>query len=125
MANGHGGARAGAGRKPKAEKYIATINEAERRIADRLPELIDHLFDLACGVFCEEADARRVYQERPDRAALVYLVDRVMGKPKELVEHSGEIEGATASVVVLMPDNGRGDRPRTEHDDPPSAGTPE
>lgn len=49
MANAHGGKRAGAGRKPKAEKFAPQIDRAEKRIADRLPELIDNQFALALG----------------------------------------------------------------------------
>lgn len=51
MANGHGGARPGAGRKAKAEKYAAQIAAAEDQIADRLPRLIGNLLKLADGGF--------------------------------------------------------------------------
>jgi len=44
-----GGARAGAGRKRTADKYASKINAAEKRIADRLPQLIDNLLYLANG----------------------------------------------------------------------------
>jgi hypothetical protein len=49
MPDGRGGARAGAGRKPKAEKYETEINVAERRIADKLPAIIGKLEELAMG----------------------------------------------------------------------------
>ena len=44
---GKGGARPGAGRKPKAVKYQAPINKAERQIVDRLPGLVETLVILA------------------------------------------------------------------------------
>lgn len=44
-----GGTRPGAGRKRKADKYQPQINKAEKRIADRLPQLIDNLMHLADG----------------------------------------------------------------------------
>lgn len=46
---GKGGARPGAGRKPKAKKYESLINQAEQRVADKLPEILDNLFKLADG----------------------------------------------------------------------------
>lgn len=51
MANGHGGARAGAGRKPKAQKFQAEIATLERGIADRLPQLLANMLLLADGGF--------------------------------------------------------------------------
>jgi hypothetical protein len=70
------------------------IVDAEQRIADRLPILIDRLFELAEG-------------PEPNLGAIKYLVDRVMGKPpsvhdlppatgctdQELVERAREVLG--------------------------------
>lgn len=81
-----GGKRPGAGRKPKAEKFQQPIAEGESRIADRLPWLIDKQFELAEGVWREETSAtgaRIVYKTPPDRQAIEYLINRVMGKPTE------------------------------------------
>jgi hypothetical protein len=96
MAGQNGGARPGAGRKPKAEKYKQPINKAERRIVDRLPDLIDSLLDLATGVQVEEVGddgEPRVYTRPPDRKAAEYLVNRIMGIPTARieVENSGEV----------------------------------
>lgn len=44
-----GGARPNAGRKLKTDKFKQPIAKAEKRIADRLPELIDNMFHLAMG----------------------------------------------------------------------------
>ena len=125
----HGGARPGAGRKPKAEKYEPEISAAERRIADRLPELLEHEFALATGgaerveslhelalsivvdshetnpsgvivktkkqLFPNAAPgemvlvSRKVITSEPARAAIEYLVDRILGKPTQAVELSG------------------------------------
>ena len=46
---GTGGRRPGAGRPRKADKFAGAIAKAEKRIADRLPELIDNMFSLANG----------------------------------------------------------------------------
>jgi hypothetical protein len=80
-----GGARPGAGRKPKAEKYQTPIQAAEQRIADRLPELIDRMFDLS---------------KEGDRDATVYLINRVMGKPTERVEAETN-NNSTLEVVYV------------------------
>jgi hypothetical protein len=84
MANGHGGARKGAGRKPKAQLYARQIRRAEKRIADELPDLIDRLSELAAGVRVvkqAEDGEEKVYRKPPDLRALRYLIDRIMGRP--------------------------------------------
>lgn len=89
---GAGGARPGAGRKRKAEKFKSPIEQAERQIADSLPALVGNMFELAKGVFTEEhtlEGKRYVYQRIPDRAANEYLINRVMGKPVERKEVTG------------------------------------
>jgi hypothetical protein len=113
-----GGARPGAGRKPKAEKFKLPIARAERRIADRLPELIDNLFALAAGVAVEEADAQghpRVYSRPPCYKSNAYLIDRILGKPKQAVEVGGPGGAPLAvpirTVEVVNPD-GRSDDDR-------------
>lgn len=106
---GKGGARPGAGRKRAADKYATAINQAERRIADRLPDLIDKLFELADGVTVMERDAHgreKVYDRPPDFKAASYLVDRVMGKPAQKLEaeHTGKDgEPLTLGYVILPP----------------------
>lgn len=66
--NGHGGAREGAGRKPKALRYADELAQAENKIIAALPDVIDGLIQAAkCG----------------DVAASRYLLDRVFGRVKE------------------------------------------
>lgn len=83
----NGGARPGAGRKRKAVKFETQIQRAEKKIADKLPTLIDKAFELAEGVLSEEFNIATmkvsVYQKPPDLGAIKYLVDRIMGKPTE------------------------------------------
>jgi|SRR6185437_8976031 len=103
MPNGHGGARPGAGRKPKATKYASEIADAERKIADRLPELVDNLFALAAGVKVEEA-ARDgtvdVFTRPPDRQANEYLLNRILGRPTE--RHQHEFSGLSDEEIIRM-----------------------
>jgi hypothetical protein len=92
----HGGARPGSGRKRKADKFAGPIDEAERRIADRLVDLIDYLFELAEGVTVQEKDRHgntKVYTRPPDRQAIEYLINRIMGKPTERTELAGQDGG--------------------------------
>lgn len=107
--SGRGGARPGAGRKARADKHSGAIAEAEQRIADRLPELIDNLLILARGVPVYRAkrgqepitdpgelagsDDADFYLEPPDYKANEYLLNRILGRPTERVEaeHSGDL----------------------------------
>lgn len=104
MVGKNGGARSGAGRKPKAEKYETAINRAEKRIADRLPELIDNMFRLATGVIVQDTDDEGetlIYQKPPDYKANEYLINRILGKPTERQELTGE-DGAPL-IPLLTP----------------------
>ncbi len=86
----NGGARPGAGRKPKAEQFKVPIAKAEKKIADKLPWLIEQALELATGVVVQEwgKDGPRIYLRPPDMKAIAYLVDRIMGKPTEHKEHT-------------------------------------
>lgn len=90
----NGGARPGAGRKPKDEKFKIPIAKAEKKIADKLPMLVDKALELAEGVLVEDINIitleRSVYQKPPDLGAIKYLLDRIMGKPTERRELTGE-----------------------------------
>lgn len=125
MANGHGGARPGAGRPRKREKHAGAVTRAEKQIADRLPGVVERMLELADGVTVQETDgngAVRVYTRPPDRAACQYLIDRILGRPRERQEIGG-VNGAPiavehTAVSIYIPDNGR------DSDDPAAAGTP-
>ena len=102
MAGKNGGARPGAGRKPNAEKYARPIAAAEKKIADRLPHIVDKLLELGEGVQVqrETEDGPVIYTTIPDRQALQYMTDRIMGKPKDRgdqhITHTG-------GVTVYLP----------------------
>jgi len=65
MANGHGGARPGAGRKPKALQYQGEVTAVEERIVRMLPRLVDKLYEMAM-----DGDIR----------ANRYLIERILGR---------------------------------------------
>lgn len=99
---GGGGARIGAGRKPKFERFATAIQRAEKRIADRLPELIDTLFELSEGITVREFDAKgeaKIYDRPPDFRAAAYLVDRVLGKPTQAVD--AEVSGSGGGAIRI------------------------
>lgn len=64
-----------AGRPRKADKFAKPIAAAEKQIAAWLPELIQKQMELA---------------REGDRAAIEYLINRLMGKPTERQEHDVE-----------------------------------
>ena len=102
MADTRGGARPGAGRKAKRDKYGTAIQRAEKQIVDKLPQLIDNMMALADGVLVEETTltgGRVVYQRPPDRQANEYLINRIMGKPTERQEVSGP-EGEALRITI-------------------------
>jgi hypothetical protein len=66
--NGHGGAREGAGRKPKALQYENEIATAEAQILAALPDVIESLICRA---------------QNGDVSAAKYLIDRVFGRIAE------------------------------------------
>jgi hypothetical protein len=113
---GKGGARAGSGRKPKRDKDPDAILAAEARIRRRLPELVDNMFRLAEGVRVQEElpDGSPItYARPPDRQSIVYLMDRVMGKPIERLEHEirnlsdDQLRERTMAALALVGRNGR------------------
>ena len=65
MTNNHGGARAGAGRKPKALLYADMAACAEQKVAEALPAIVDALIESAKG---------------GDLGAAKYLCDRILGR---------------------------------------------
>jgi flavin-binding protein dodecin len=97
---GLGGARPGAGRKPKAEKFKRQINATEKAIAEALPQATAQLRKLAEGEFevVEETwrlesgakkprlVERRVKTALPDLKAIVYIINRILGPPKSEAE---------------------------------------
>ena len=90
-----GGARPGAGRKKVRERFARPVEDAEKKIADRLPELIEILFRLA---------------DRGDYKSAAYLVDRVLGKPRQSVdaELTGK-DGEDLRITVKYADAGTND----------------
>ena len=113
-----GGSRVGAGRKTAADKALRENFQAIARdlIVDELPGLVGNLVSLAKGVKTTNKEGG-VYTTLPDREANKYLLDRVLGRPMQAVEHSGKDGAALVNVQVYLPDNGRA-RPASTPDLP-------
>jgi hypothetical protein len=105
---GRGGARSGAGRKPKRDTDPNAILEAEARIRSNLPKLIDNMLTVANGVTVQDMlldGSTVIYTRAPDRQANEYLINRVMGKPTERKEVTGKGGGPVQLDVEDMTDD--------------------
>jgi len=65
----NGGARAGAGRPPKAATHVEQVSAIEQTIVDALPSIVDKLIQMA---------------KYGDLKAARYLIDRVLGRVARL-----------------------------------------
>lgn len=95
----HGGKRPGSGRPPKCVINESPIRVAEKKIADRLPWLVDKLIELVEGVHEEKMigdGTVLVYKRSPDRQAAEYLIDRIMGKPIQPVDIVSSVRSLAA-----------------------------
>lgn len=88
----------------KAESDSKAIAKAEVRIRRELPRLVDHLVELAYGIKTKVVTRDgevEVYEVPPNLKALVYLTDRLMGRPMERQELSGPDGGPVAIKAQL------------------------
>jgi len=96
------------GRISSVRRYAGIIADAERVIADRLPDLLESALLLATGKATEEAVTVKgelvVRRLAPDTKAIMYLMDRLMGKPINVtqMEISGEVKH-TGVTIHLTP----------------------
>ncbi len=86
-----GGYRAGAGRK----RGLASIKAEEarnytvQRIVAELEPILTGQIELAKGIFCEvetEEGLKTIYQRAPDPRVASYLLNQLIGHPKETAE---------------------------------------
>jgi hypothetical protein len=97
MEHTRGGKRIGAGRK----KGLATVKAEEarnyvvKRIAEELGPILDGQIALAKGMYYEEEDRdglKQVYYKAPDSHVATFLINQLIGRPKETAEV--KVEGA-------------------------------
>lgn len=94
-----GGARPGAGRKPKLVKYERPVNAAEKQIVDHLPAIVAAQVKLALGqILVQEDDPNapegtpEIYAVPPSERAGQYLMNRIMGRPVERHEIEADVD---------------------------------
>ena len=71
-------------------------DKVTKRIGRKGKYLVDKLFELIDGVYTvqkENGKEIRFYKVPPQLNAIVYALDRVLGKPKQFTEHSEEKKG--------------------------------
>ncbi len=123
----HGGQRPGAGRPTKTATKLRAeiIAEADKAICDNLPKLIANMIYLANGGYerVEEKHTddeglgilslteRKITIAEPDRGANQYLIDRILGKPKQAIE----INDVTTVVDAVAEMNKSAERYEQQH----------
>lgn len=85
-----GGKREGAGRPRVRDKHAGAVRAAEKKIVDRLPEIVDGQIELALGVMVEDVNPVTghvgVYRTPPDSKAGQYLINRILGLPTAKID---------------------------------------
>lgn len=89
-------------------KDMMAVPDVEQAIRAELPNLITAMLDLAKGVYAHEERrvgdewVDRCYREKPDRLALTFLIENVIGKVPNRIEMTGD-KGGPLKVVPWMP----------------------
>lgn len=106
------GLEEGALTKQEQESLAALmeLEDVDRIIRGMLPVLIDRMLELALGVCVLETKAnpktgeisQKVFRVPPDRQALQYLMENVIGKVPQRVELTGK-DGGGIEIVPWMP----------------------
>ncbi len=84
------------GRVPDAKKYERLRDEAKEQLAVEVPQLIRNMLILANGVTV--VGETGVYTKAPDYKANEYLLNRMLGKPQEHVEVSGDVDNPLVMI---------------------------
>ena len=96
------------GRISPVKRYAGIIGDAERIIADKLPDILENALKLATGTATEEValQSGKVVERRlpPDTKMIQYLIDRLAGKPVTpmQMEVNGEVKH-NGLVIHLTP----------------------
>lgn len=83
-----------------------------KRIGRKGKYLTDKLFELIDGIYTVQKESGReirYYKVPPNLTAIIYALDRVLGKPKQFTEHSEEKRGIMVVEHIIR--NLAGDKP--------------
>lgn len=86
---GRGGYRGGGrpkGTSAVAENKLESKKFVVKRIYKKKDRITDALIDAATGLYYHDPDKGHVYQKKPDTNVGEYLINQLIGKPKESVE---------------------------------------
>ena len=82
------------GDRKKVQQILET--KVVKRVGQKGKYLVDKLFELAEGIYIMRQDVKgniKYYEQPPNLAAIIYLLDRALGKPTQKTEQSEEKEG--------------------------------
>ena len=103
----NGGARKGAGRPVLSHTLITQQMRKVlvETLEKRFKPMIDAQLDSAIGVTTEKFDRKsgQLYyvEESPNTGAAKFLTEQLLGRPKESIEHSGEVKGLVSLITSL------------------------
>lgn len=99
------------GGRPIASKTLITQKIRERiveKLYERIDPLIDSQLNSAIGIILKKVDGKGLVhylEEAPSTSAAKFLMEQVLGRPKESIEHSGEMKGLVGLVTTLLNDD--------------------
>lgn len=106
----NGGARKGAGRKVANHTLLASqmkqmmVETLHRRFKPMLEAQIDSAIGVTTEKFNRKTGELYYQEETPNTAAAKFLTEHVIGRPKETIEHSGQIGGIAGLILKLDKD---------------------
>lgn len=65
---------------------LTARERTQLRVTKKLEKLLDAQIDLATGLYYVTADGKHVYKQKPDGGRGEYLLNQLIGKPKESIE---------------------------------------
>lgn len=92
--------------KNSKENRLAKIEGlVQRKIGKRVKWLLDKSFELADGIYTIDArdpDKVKYYKKAPDLDAIIYLIDRLIGKPTAKTENKNTEEKKGVVAIQNM-----------------------
>ena len=91
----------------KQDKIAKVEKLIERKIAGKTTFLLDQALELAAGIFITKEDDPlhiKYYRKPPDLTAIIYLIDRLVGKPVAKTENKNiqANKGIAAVQNIIM-----------------------
>lgn len=82
-------------------RNVRGVSQAEKRIVEKLPDLVERMLELAEGVTIQDENRKGepvVYKKPPDRQAAEYLIDIIM----KSVEKRASDVGTTVKIIEVI-----------------------